>query len=212
MRYFTSDTHYGHQNIIRYCDRPYDSVDEMNADLVARAANMLDDGDELWHLGDVALGTLTDSLPHLARIPVGVTLVAGNHDRCHPCNGSRGERFVEIYRDTCRLSSLVLTNTSLTLSNGLSVHVSHFPYADPRLAGREQRHGEVIDDKFAPWRVPDDGSWLLCGHVHGSWRQQGRMINVGVDAWGGDPVSETEVIALIEAGPRDLPVIPWLPH
>jgi calcineurin-like phosphoesterase family protein len=35
------------------------------------------------------------------------------------------------------------------------------------------------------------------------------MINVGVDAWGGDPVSEAQVVELIEAGPRDLPTVPW---
>lgn len=206
MRYFTSDTHYGHQNIIRFCDRPYAHVDHMNVDLVNRAATVLDVGDELWHLGDVALGTLDHTLTHLARIAVDVTLVAGNHDRCHPYNGKRGERFVAIYRERCQLAELVLTNTSLTLSNGVKVHVSHFPYADPSLDGREDRHGEVIVDKFAPWRVVDEGGWLLCGHVHDSWRQKGRMINVGVDAWGGRPVSETEIV---EAKPRDLGVLPW---
>ncbi|MFT3872652.1 MAG: metallophosphoesterase family protein [Nocardioides sp.] len=210
MRYFTSDTHYGHQNIIRFCDRPYAHVDHMNVDLVNRAATLFELGDELWHLGDVALGTLDHTLTHLARIPVDVTLVAGNHDRCHPYNGKRAERFVEVYRERCQLADLVLTNTSLTLSNGIDVHVSHFPYVDPSLAGQEDRHGEVISDKFAPWRVVDDGSWLLCGHVHDSWRQKGRMINVGVDAWGGRPVSEADVIELIEAGPRDLGVLPWV--
>lgn len=87
--------------------------------------------------------------------------------------------------------------------------VSHFPYADPSLGGKEDRHGEVITDKFAPWRVTDEGGWLLCGHAHDSWRQKGRMINVGVDAWGGRPVSEAEIVELIGAGPRDLGVLSW---
>lgn len=52
MRYFTSDTHYGHQNIIRFCDRPYADVDSMNVDLANRAARIVEVGDELWHLGD----------------------------------------------------------------------------------------------------------------------------------------------------------------
>lgn len=209
MRYFTSDTHYGHQNIIGFCARPYQQVTDMNADLVTRAAEMLSAKDELWHLGDVALGTLDRTLTHLARIEADVTLVAGNHDRCHPCNGRRSERYVEVYRDRCRLADLVLTNASLTLSNGAKVHVSHFPYADPALNGQEDRHGQVVADRFAPWRVVDDGSWLLCGHVHDSWRQKGRMINVGVDAWGGRPVSETRIVELIEAGPRKLDALPW---
>lgn len=212
MRYFTSDTHFGHQNIIRFCDRPYVDVDHMNVDLVNRAAKILAAKDELWHLGDVALGHLDNTLLNLARVPVDVTLVAGNHDRCHPCNGTRGERFVDVYRERCRLKELILTNTTMTLSNGAGVNVSHFPYADPQLDGREDRHGKVIDDKFAPWRAVNDGSWLLCGHVHERWRQRGRMINVGVDAWGGNPVSEDAIVELIDAGPRDQPPLAWEPH
>jgi len=212
VRYFTSDTHFGHRNILAYCDRPYLDVDNMNADLVDRAAAKLADGGELWHLGDVALGNLDSTLAHLGRIPADVTLVAGNHDRCHPCNGARSARFVDIYRERCRLANLVLTSTTTTLSTGLTVTVCHFPYADPAATGLEDRHGRIIKDQFAAWRAPNNGAWLLCGHVHGSWRQRGRMINVGVDAWGGDPVSEAKIIDIIEAGPTDRPPLPWAPH
>lgn len=203
MRYFTSDTHYGHANIIKYCRRPYADVDHMNVDLVHRACMRVGPDDDLWHLGDVALGTLDSSLPTLARIPADVTLVAGNHDRCHPSNGRRGERFIEIYRERCRLRDLILTNTRLRLSNGVEVQASHFPYAETSLDDRDRA------EKFTPWRPAYDGSWLLCGHVHEKWRQHGKMINVGVDAWGGRPVSEDELIALIDAGPHELAPLPW---
>lgn len=209
MRYFTSDTHYGHRNIISFCGRPYAGAGHMNADLVNRAARLAGPGDELWHLGDVALGHLDSTLTHLARIPADVTLVCGNHDRCHPSGGARGQRFEQVHRDRCRLSALVLTNTALELSSGVTASVSHFPYADPALGGQENRHGHIIADRFARWRPAGDGAWLLCGHVHGSWRQRGRMINVGVDAWGGSPVSEAAIAALIEAGPADREVLPW---
>jgi calcineurin-like phosphoesterase family protein len=209
MRYFTSDTHYGHENIIRFCGRPYSDVREMNADLVRRAACVLGAGDDLWHLGDVALGRLDNILLHLSEMASDVTLVAGNHDRCHPSNGARSERFVEVYRERCGPRELILTNTRLVLANGEQVQVSHFPYAetDPE----QGRAGELDSpiDKFAPWRPTDDGSWLLCGHVHEKWRQRGRMINVGVDAWGGTPVSESAICSLMATGPRDLPPLPW---
>lgn len=77
-----------------------------------------------------ALGYLDDTLTILARIAVDITLVAGNHDRCHPYNGARGERFIDLYRDKCNLADLLLTNTRLTLANDGEVLVSHFPYAE----------------------------------------------------------------------------------
>jgi calcineurin-like phosphoesterase family protein len=203
MRYFTSDTHYGHENIIKFCDRPYADVHHMNVDLVNRAAAMLGPDDELWQLGDVALGYLNSSLTNLARVPGQVTLVAGNHDRCHPYNGKRGERFVEVYRERCQLRDLVLANTRLTLANGVEVQVSHFPFAETEAMANSR------PDKFAQWRPVDDGAWLLCGHIHEKWRQRGRAINVGVDAWGGSPVSEETIIGLTDAGPQNLAPLPW---
>ena len=35
-RWYTSDHHFGHRNIIGYCDRPFADTDEMNAAMVAR--------------------------------------------------------------------------------------------------------------------------------------------------------------------------------
>lgn len=209
MRYFTSDTHFGHENVIRFCGRPYSDVRGMNADLVRRGASVLDAGDGLWHLGDVALGRLDDTLPHLAEMASDVTLVAGNHDRCHPSNGARSERFVEVYRERCRPRELILTNTRLVLANGEQVQVSHFPYAETHPEQKRTGELDAPTDKFTSWRPTDDGSWLLCGHVHEKWRQRGRMINVGVDAWGGAPVAESAICSLMAAGPGDLPPLPW---
>ena len=56
MIFFTSDTHFGHANIIRYCKRPFDSVNEMNDTMVARWNASVKPTDTIFHLGDFALG------------------------------------------------------------------------------------------------------------------------------------------------------------
>jgi calcineurin-like phosphoesterase family protein len=56
MRWFTSDLHLGHANIIRYCDRPFAAIEEMDAFLVAAwNAEYLDAGFEQVTPGPVAL-------------------------------------------------------------------------------------------------------------------------------------------------------------
>jgi hypothetical protein len=92
-----------------------------------------------------------------------------------------------VYRERCRPRELILTNTRLVLANGEQVQVSHFPYAETHPEQKRTGELDAPTDKFTSWRPTDDGSWLLCGHVHEKRRQRGRMINVGVDAWGGTP-------------------------
>jgi calcineurin-like phosphoesterase family protein len=75
--------------------------------------------------------------------------------------------------------------------------VNHFPF----------RRGDA--DKYTDYRPVDRGGWLLHGHIHELWRQSGRQINVGVDAWAGRPVSFSVLKAMIEAGEQSLGVLEW---
>lgn len=56
MDFFTSDTHFGHVNIIKYCNRPFGSVPEMNAAMIAGWNRHVGPDDTVYHLGDFALG------------------------------------------------------------------------------------------------------------------------------------------------------------
>ncbi|MYB08786.1 MAG: hypothetical protein F4Y28_02245 [Acidimicrobiia bacterium] len=91
-RWYTSDHHFGHQNIIRYCDRPF--PDAMDKEMVARWNDVVADSDEVWILGDLVMGGKTQGLAyHVARLKGRKILVPGNHDRCWQGNGDhRWER------------------------------------------------------------------------------------------------------------------------
>ena len=50
--WFTSDTHFGHKNIIEYCKRPFSSVEQMNEMLIKKWNNKVKVDDIVFHLGD----------------------------------------------------------------------------------------------------------------------------------------------------------------
>lgn len=48
-----SDTHFGHENIISFCDRPFKNVQRMDSELLNTWNEMIDPYDKVYHLGDV---------------------------------------------------------------------------------------------------------------------------------------------------------------
>lgn len=200
MRWFTSDLHIGHANIIKHSDRPFVDVGQMNAGLVALWNSVVSPEDEVWVIGDIDMGQIDESFRYLAQLVGHKHLVLGNHDRpfkdVHDRYG-----WAEVYRDRAGFVELHRGEVELDLADGTTVRLCHFPY-----------EGDSGDrDRFVEHRPEDDGRWLLHGHVHEKWRQRGRMINVGVDVWAGLPVSEDRLVEMIEAGEADLDRLDWTP-
>lgn len=73
-----SDTHFGHSNIIGYCDRPFVSADEMDATIVERWNDTVRDQDIVYHLGDVYFGAR--GAERLSQLKGRKRLILGNHD------------------------------------------------------------------------------------------------------------------------------------
>ncbi len=79
-KWFISDTHFSHNNIIRYTGRPFQSVDEMNARLIDNWNALVKPQDTIFFLGDFGLGT-TDFLASLcASLHGNKICIRGNHD------------------------------------------------------------------------------------------------------------------------------------
>ena len=146
------------------------------------------------HLGHVRIIDYTDRpYRHVAEMNEG--LIALWNAVVDP---DRRDHWVQRYLDVGGFVELHDGEVECTLADR-TLRLCHFPY--------EGDHGD--EDRYPEHRPIDDGRWLLHGHVHEEWRQRGRMINVGVDAWAGQPVSEEQLAELIDAGERNLDRRAW---
>lgn len=97
MNYYISDLHLNHANIIKYCKRPFDDVEQMNEAIITNINKRVGDRDNLFVLGDVGFGAVGDLVPLIKRIRGRKTLVAGNHDKKHLKSESFRECFESIH-------------------------------------------------------------------------------------------------------------------
>lgn len=79
--FFTADLHLGHHQVLDHCARPFRSIEEHDRGLVDRWNNRVTDADDVFVLGDFALGATTRELRRLfGELRGRKHLVVGNHD------------------------------------------------------------------------------------------------------------------------------------
>ena len=82
MAWFISDTHFNHENIIKYCNRPFETKEEMDEYMIKKWNSVVKEGDIVYHLGDFALGLGFDEyLKLISKLQGDIILIYGNHDR-----------------------------------------------------------------------------------------------------------------------------------
>lgn len=82
MKFFTADTHMNHSNIIKYCNRPFQTVEEMNETIINNWNSVVKDNDEVYHLGDFVLTKDRFAMKNFrGKLNGGIILIKGNHDR-----------------------------------------------------------------------------------------------------------------------------------
>lgn len=187
--WFTSDTHFGHARIIEYCNRPFYSVAEMNAAIVASFAE-IQPGDTLYHLGDVALGGWKETIKHMDKINGTKILLPGNHDPIHPIDNrhKREDVWTAFHEVFDEVLSPHLDHR--WTKNDVVGTMSHFPM---KKSETDARHNQ--------WYAEDSGQNVhIHGHVHNLWKvnrsQRVVQVNVGWDVWH-RPVSWEEVLECV---------------
>lgn len=202
MIWFISDPHIYHTNVIRYCNRPYSFVEEMNESIVRNWNAIVSPEDTVYCLGDfsMAAGLVETFTPRLSGRKF---LVPGNHDFCHSYhkksrNKENQQKWIEFYE---KAGWTVLPEQTTLILDGIGeVNVCHHPYSNDNSSDDKE---QGYEDKYAKWRPKDDGKVLLCGHIHNHWQTKlsskgSLQINVGVDVWGFKPVSLLQLQELVK--------------
>lgn len=89
MYWFTSDQHFGHKNVVKYCNRPFKDIDENNEALIEAHNKLVSKDDIVYHLGDFAF---RNHKRYLDRMNGQHHLILGNHDG----NGWKGAGFITV--------------------------------------------------------------------------------------------------------------------
>lgn len=155
MLWFTSDTHWGHANIIKYSNRPFDDVNQMNEALIANWNAVVSPKDTVYHLGDVAFMPYKEFKAVFRRLHGNKHIILGNHDSVIESNLS------DILKDKT-LGIYSVQNYLEVRSEGQKLVLFHYG--------------------MRVWNRSHHGSIHLYGHSHGSLPPHGKSVDVGVDS------------------------------
>lgn len=174
MIFFTADTHFGHQNILQYCNRPFSSIEEHDEELIKRWNSKVSMNDEVYHLGDISYDTGDWSVLNRLNFKH-LYLIVGNHDH-------------DVLKNICKLER----------PYSISTYGEHNEYVSTLVRINFQGiPKDVVLSHFpmASWERSHYGSYHLFGHVHGQTEddQTVRSLDVGVDCWDYYPVSAQEI-------------------
>ena len=79
--FFIGDLHLDHANIIKYCNRPFNSVEEMNNTLINNWNNTIKKDDIVFFLGDMAFGRGSRKADYwINKLNGNIIFIRGNHD------------------------------------------------------------------------------------------------------------------------------------
>lgn len=174
MIWFTADTHFAHTNIIRHCQRPFTSIEEMDETLLKNINERVKRSDTLYHLGDFAFRGAKPAVYRDRIVCRRLILILGNHDPQTAAGYPKADfaaHFSEVH-PLLRIKVPV---------NGVSQVIVLCHYA------------------LRVWDRAHYGTWHLFGHSHGTLPDDpnARSWDIGVDRNAFLPLSLDDVAAIM---------------
>jgi calcineurin-like phosphoesterase family protein len=81
MIYFTSDTHFGHYNILKYCNRPWKEIYHHDNQLIKNWNSVVNPDDRVYHLGDFGFKSKSVNKEIAEQLNGIKFILHGNHDK-----------------------------------------------------------------------------------------------------------------------------------
>lgn len=174
--WFSADLHLNHKNILGYCNRPFSSTEEMDVSLINNWNSVVSSKDQVYFLGDLALGNYSKITSYLEQLNGRIYLQEGNHDKKWFSQGFEHGRI-----------STLPPLYNLNINKQLFV-LCHYPlltwlksyYGSIALHGHSHGNSGRItesEDKVIP-----------------VGEKRGKRIDVGTDCWNYFPVSLEEIL------------------
>jgi calcineurin-like phosphoesterase family protein len=160
--YLTSDQHYGHKNIIGYCDRPFKSVEEMDEALIERHNQNVGKDSTVLVVGDFSFHDFHTTKQIVQRLNGNLTLIKGNHDG-HSESWYLKAGFVSVVNHM---------SLAVSLDPKKCIEIQHYPRYNTMFGAETLFHGHAHN---------------YCKAKHYVTNNQ-VLLNVGVDCWNFAPV------------------------
>ena len=173
MIWFSSDFHLGHKNILKYSNRPFQTVEEMDNEILKRWNSVVKPNDQAYYLGDLTLGNYETAASYINKMNGNIKFIEGNHDRSWFKNFDTRFKLPPIFELKINKQLFVLCH--YPLSTWLRSY-----HGSINLHGH--CHGNIGRINESEDRViPTD-------------QKRGKRIDVGVDCWNYFPVSMEEIL------------------
>lgn len=158
-----ADNHFGHENIIEFCDRPFADVEEMDAAMIDSWNGVVEPNDIVIHLADFTLGNMLQAHSYLKQLNGRIHMLCytWHHDkRWLP---HRDVIIMSKKHCVTWLDPLVVLEIKEWGQDGrpLAISLCHYP--------------------LAVWDRKHYGAWHCFGHCHGKHEGGENSIDVGVD-------------------------------
>jgi calcineurin-like phosphoesterase family protein len=170
MIHFCADTHFRHSNILKYCSRPFNTIEEHDKTIKKNWNNAVNPGDTVYFLGDWCFGSRLDALNYIRELNGYIKFIWGNHDKAL----KDLKRFAHHFSPELDRVEFLGDYAEITYQHQFIV-LSHYA--------------------FRVFNKSHYGSWNLFGHSHATLPDDPHSlsIDIGVDAHAYTPISFEKV-------------------